>query len=141
LNNGGPSVILQVGGRSAPAPRGEEAALADETIFDKILAGEAPADVVHDDEHLLAFRDINPQAPVHVVVIPRQKVRSFAELATLDAAAVGVFMQGVSRVAAKLGLEGPGYRVVFNCGRQGQQTVDYLHAHILGGRQMRWPPG
>ena len=111
------------------------------TIFDKILAGEAPADVVYDDEHLLAFRDINPQAPVHVVVIPRQKVRSFADLASLEPAAVGEFLQGVSRVAAELGLDGPGYRVVFNCGRHGQQTVEYLHAHILGGRQMRWPPG
>ncbi len=115
--------------------------MAEKTIFDKILAGEAPADIVHDDEHLLAFRDINPQAPVHVVVIPRQKVRSFAELGKLDPAAVGAFMQGVSRVAARLGLDEPGYRVVFNCGRNGQQTVEYLHAHILGGRQLRWPPG
>ncbi len=111
------------------------------TIFDRILAGEAPADVVADDEHLLAFRDINPQAPVHVVVIPKRKVRSFAELGRLDAAAVGAFMQGVARVAAELGLEERGYRVVFNCGRHGQQTIDYLHAHILGGRQLRWPPG
>ena len=115
--------------------------MAEKTIFDKILAGEAPADIVYDDEHVLAFRDINPQAPVHIVVIPRRKVGSFAELAALDAADVGAFMQGVSRVASKVGLDGPGYRVVFNCGRHGQQTVGYLHAHILGGRQLRWPPG
>jgi histidine triad (HIT) family protein len=115
--------------------------LADETVFDKILAGETPADVVHDDEHVLAFRDINPQAPVHVVVIPKRKVRHFGEISSLDDAAAGAFLRGVSRVAAELGLDGPGYRIVFNCGRHGQQTVDYLHAHILGGRQMKWPPG
>jgi histidine triad (HIT) family protein len=111
------------------------------TIFDKILAGEAPADVVHDDADVLAFRDVNPQAPVHVLVIPKRKVRSFADLADSDAAVTGEFLKSVARVAAALGLDGDGYRVVFNCGRHGQQTVAYLHAHILGGRQLKWPPG
>ncbi len=115
--------------------------MAAKTIFDRILAGEATADVVHDDEHVLAFRDVNPQAPVHVLVIPKRRVGSFKELADLDVEEVGRFMQGVARAARLLGLDGPGYRVVFNCGRHGQQTVDYLHAHILGGRQMTWPPG
>jgi histidine triad (HIT) family protein len=115
--------------------------LAPKTIFDRILAGEATADVVLDDDHVLAFRDVNPQAPVHVLVIPKRRVASFRDLADLDVEAVGAFMQGVARAARLLGLDAPGYRVVFNCGRHGQQTVDYLHAHILGGRQMKWPPG
>lgn len=115
--------------------------MAENTVFDRILAGDAPADLVHDDEHVLAFRDVNPQAPVHVLVIPKRKVTSFAELANVNASEVGAFVQGVSRVASLLGLDGTGYRVVFNCGSHGQQTVGYLHAHILGGRQMKWPPG
>ncbi len=115
--------------------------MAAKTIFDRIIAGEAKADVVLDDEHVLAFRDVNPQAPVHVLVIPKRKVVSFRDLADLDAEAVGRFMQGVARVARLLGLDGPGYRVVFNGGRHGHQTIDYLHAHILGGRQLTWPPG
>jgi histidine triad (HIT) family protein len=111
------------------------------TIFDKILAKQAPADVVHEDDDVLAFRDVNPQAPVHVLVIPKRKVRSFAELAGADPAATGAFFSAVARVASALGLDGDGYRVVFNCGRHGQQTVGYLHAHVLGGRQLKWPPG
>ncbi len=115
--------------------------MAGKTIFDRILAGHASADVVHDDEHVLAFRDVNPQAPVHVLVIPKRRLASFKDLADLDVAEVGAFMQSVARVARLLGLDAPGYRVVFNCGRHGQQTIEYLHAHILGGRQMKWPPG
>ncbi len=115
--------------------------MAEKTIFEKILAGEAAAQVVHEDEHVLAFRDVNPQAPVHVLVIPKRKLASFDELADTDRDEVGAFVQAVSRVARLLGLRGPGYRVVFNCGRHGQQTVGYLHAHVLGGRQMKWPPG
>ena len=113
----------------------------EETIFDKILKGEIPADVVYEDDNILAFRDINPQAPVHVLVIPRKKVSSFNDLKDLSPEETGVFLQGVSQVAASLGLADDGYRVVLNCGSNGQQTVEYLHAHILGERQMKWPPG
>lgn len=113
----------------------------EETIFDKILKKEIPADVVFEDENILAFRDINPQAPVHVLVIPKKKVASFNDLKDQPAEDLGKFMQGVSQVAIDLGLGEDGYRIVMNCGSNGQQTVEYLHAHILGERQMKWPPG
>jgi len=111
------------------------------TIFDKILSGAIKAAVVYEDDKILAFRDINPQAPVHVLVIPKRKVSRFSELALQPATEVGEFFQGVARVAEELKLSSPGYRIVINNGRDGQQTVEYLHAHILGGRGMTWPPG
>jgi histidine triad (HIT) family protein len=112
-----------------------------DTIFDRILRKEIPAAIVYEDERVLAFRDVNPQAPVHVLVIPKAKVAKFQELGGRDVAEVGRFFQGVADVARELRLDGPGYRIVLNNGKDGQQTVDYLHAHILGGRQMTWPPG
>ena len=112
-----------------------------ETIFERILRAAAPADVVYEDEHILAFRDLHPQAPVHVLVIPKKKARSLSELADWSAVEAGELLRGVALVAARLGLAEPGYRVVLNCGRHGQQSVEYLHAHILGGRQLNWPPG
>lgn len=115
--------------------------MSDKTIFDRILAKEIPANVVHEDDDVLAFRDVNPQAPVHVLVIPKKKVARFAELRERPTTDVGEFFKKVSEVAAKLGLEKEGYRVVINNGRHGQQTVEYVHAHILGGRQLTWPPG
>jgi histidine triad (HIT) family protein len=115
--------------------------MAETTLFDKILAGEIESESVYDDDSVYAFRDINPQAPVHVLVIPKHKLRSFADVRETDATLVGEFMKGVSRVAAQLGLEEGGYRVVFNTGPDAQQTVHYLHAHIIGGRALSWPPG
>jgi histidine triad (HIT) family protein len=112
-----------------------------ETIFERILHGGAPADVVYEDEHVLAFRDLRPQAPVHVLVIPKKRARNLSDLREWDATGAGGFIRGVAAAAASLGLEEAGYRVVMNCGRHGQQSVDYLHAHILGGRQLHWPPG
>lgn len=111
------------------------------TIFDKIKAKEIPAKVVYEDEYVLAFHDINPQAPTHVLVIPQKKVRGFAEIESSQDLDLGKFMKGIAKVAKTLGLEAKGYRVVFNYGKHGQQTVDYIHAHILGGRQLQWPPG
>ena len=112
-----------------------------DTIFDKILRREIPSQAVFEDEHVYAFRDINPQAPTHVVVIPKIKAERFADFATRSPAEVGAFFVAVAKVAAELRLDGPGYRVVVNNGRDGQQSVDYLHAHILGGRALTWPPG
>ncbi len=111
------------------------------TLFEKMLDGEIPCDVVFENDDVLAFRDINPQAPVHVLVIPKQKWTSISDLAGAEPEAVGKYMAGVSATAKKLELEENGYRVVFNTGKDGQQTVHYLHAHILGGRGMHWPPG
>ena len=111
------------------------------TIFDKILAGSLPADQVYEDDDVLAFNDLHPASPVHVLVIPKRKFISFADFATANPEELGVFIQKVSLVAQNLGLVEGGYRVVFNHGRDGGQTVDYVHAHILGGRSLTWPPG
>ena len=113
----------------------------EDTIFDKILAGSIPADVVYEDETVLAFRDINPQAPVHVLVVPKKKVKDFISLQQTSPAETGSFFNAVSKVASLLELDEDGYRIVLNCGENGQQTVEYLHAHILGNRKMSWPPG
>ncbi len=112
-----------------------------ETIFDKIIKGDIPADTVFENDNVLAFRDINPQAPVHVLVIPKKKVESFNQLKDVTPEETGLFLNGVSEVANSLDLAENGYRIVLNCGKHGQQTVEYLHAHILGERQMKWPPG
>ena len=112
-----------------------------ETIFDRILKKEIPAQVVYEDEAVLAFRDIMPQAPLHVLVIPKIKWVRFSELEHADPLAVGLFFSKIARVANSLGLQENGYRIVINNGRDGQQTVEYIHAHILGGRPMHWPPG
>lgn len=111
------------------------------TIFDKIIAKEIPANIAYEDEIVLAFHDISPQAPTHVLVIPKKKWERFADFVTADPKAIGEYMVSVAKAAKHLGLEENGYRVVFNNGRDGQQTVDYIHAHILGGRRLTWPPG
>lgn len=113
----------------------------EETIFDKILAKKLPAKIVFEDDSVLAFSDIHPVAPVHVLVIPKKKIASFADLHELDAKSCAEFFQGISKVAAFLGLEKRGYRVVFNHGPDAQQSVAYMHAHIIAGRSLSWPPG
>ena len=113
----------------------------EDTIFDKILRGEIPAKKVFEDDDILAFEDIQAQAPIHVLVIPKKKVSSYIGLADQDDATVGKLFKGAAKVAGELNLNDDGYRVVVNCGANGQQTVDYLHLHILGGRQLQWPPG
>ena len=111
-----------------------------DTIFDRIIRKEIPADIVYEDDDILAFNDINAQAPVHVLVIPKRKLVSFTELRDADPDAVSRYIQGVAKVARQVAGE-RGYRIVFNTGEYGQQTVDYIHAHILSGRQLSWPPG
>ena len=111
------------------------------TIFKKVIDGEIPADIVYEDESCLAFRDINPQAPQHILVIPRKEIASIAEASEQDTALLGHLLLVAARVAAEQGLAGSGYRVAINTGADGGQTVDHLHLHILGGRPMGWPPG
>jgi histidine triad (HIT) family protein len=111
-----------------------------ETLFSKIIRKEIPADIVYEDDLTLAFRDINPQAPVHILVIPKQPIAKLADAESKDHALMGHLLLTVKRVAEQLGLSN-GYRVVINSGSDGGQTVDHLHLHILGGRQMKWPPG
>ena len=111
------------------------------TIFTKIINREIPANIVYEDEHCLAFRDINPQAPVHVLLIPKTPIVSLDELSSEQHQPLcGHLMLTVPRVASHLGLSG-GYRTVINTGNHGGQTVMHLHIHILGGRDLTWPPG
>ena len=113
----------------------------EDTIFDRILRKEIPADIVFENDDVVSFRDISPQAPVHVLVVPRVRMRSLSEAPAHDPAALGAFLQGIAKTAVTLGLERGGYRVVFNTGKDALQTVEYVHAHILGGRALKWPPG
>lgn len=112
----------------------------EKTIFKKIIDGEVPADVVYEDDRCLAFRDIDPQAPTHLLVIPRKEIPSLADLADEDAELIG-HMHKVLRDLAQQFKLSDGYRVVVNCGANGGQAVDHLHFHLLGGRAMKWPPG
>lgn len=111
-----------------------------ETIFSKIIRREIPADIVYEDDLALAFRDVNPQAPVHILVIPKEAIANLADAESKDHALMGHLLLTAKRVAQQAGLDN-GYRVVINTGADGGQTVNHLHLHILGGRQMRWPPG
>ncbi|MFM6195113.1 MAG: histidine triad nucleotide-binding protein [Planktothrix sp.] len=111
-----------------------------DTIFSKIIRREIPADIVYEDDLCLAFRDIAPQAPVHILVIPKKPIPKLADATSEDHALMGHLLLKVKQVAEEAGLEN-GYRVVINTGEDGGQTVDHLHLHILGGRYMEWPPG
>ena len=112
----------------------------EKTIFKRIIDGEIPADIVYEDEQCLAFRDISPQAPVHILVIPRKEIPSIDHLSDEDEQLVGHIYLVIKQIAAGEGLEN-GYRVIVNCGKEGGQTVDHLHFHLLGGRGLSWPPG
>lgn len=110
------------------------------TIFKKIIDKEIPADIVFEDEHCLAFRDVRPQAPMHVLVIPRKEIACVADAKSEDEGLLGHLLLVAKEVAVQLGLS-RGYRLVINCGPDGGQSVDHLHVHILGGRPLSWPPG
>ena len=114
--------------------------MAEKTIFKKIIDKDIPAELIHEDDRCIAFRDINPQAPTHVLIIPRKEIASLDQLLEDDTQLVGHLFLVAQRLAARLGLTG-GYRTVINCGRDGGQSVDHLHVHLLGGRALAWPPG
>ncbi len=111
-----------------------------ECLFCKIVAGEIPARKVYEDESCIAISDINPQAPVHLLVIPRVHVASLAHGSAKNKELLGHLLLSAAELAAKQNLA-KGYRIVINTGEEGGQTVDHLHLHILGGRAMHWPPG
>lgn len=111
------------------------------TIFKKIIDREVPADIVFEDDLCLAFRDVDPQAPVHILLIPKKEISSMAEVEPEDHPLMGHLLIKATEVARNEGLERGGYRLVINTGSHGGQSVDHLHLHILGGRSMRWPPG
>ena len=110
------------------------------TIFTKIINKEIPADIVYEDEKCLAFKDINPQAPVHILLIPKQEIRSLAEVKPEHQELMGYLLCKASEIAKAQNLE-EGYRININTNSKGGQTVYHLHIHIMGGRQMNWPPG
>ncbi len=111
-----------------------------ETIFSKIIRREIPADIVYEDDLSLAFRDINAQAPTHILVIPKKPIPRLSDATPQDHAVLGHLLIKVKEIAAQEGLSN-GFRVIINNGNDGGQTVDHLHIHILGGRQLAWPPG
>jgi histidine triad (HIT) family protein len=110
-------------------------------LFCDIAAGEIPCTEVHADGEFLAFRDIDPKAPTHILVIPRRHIASVGALTPDDSELAGRLLLTAARIAAAEGLADRGYRFVLNCGDEGGQTVHHLHLHILGGRPLRWPPG
>jgi histidine triad (HIT) family protein len=111
------------------------------TVFQKILDREIPASIVYEDGLVLAFRDINAQAPVHVLIIPKKNIPRVSEAGSEDHKLLGHLVLKAAAVAAQLGLDKSGYRLVINNGPDGGETVPYMHCHILGGRKMSWPPG
>lgn len=112
-----------------------------ETIFSRIVRKEIPAKIVYEDELSLAFHDLNGQAPIHVLVIPKRQIDSLNEASVDDANLLGHLQIVIQKVARMLDIHESGYRVVMNCGRDGGQSVGHIHYHVLGGRTMAWPPG
>jgi histidine triad (HIT) family protein len=110
-------------------------------LFCKIAQGQIPANVVHQDEELLAFRDINPQAPLHVLIIPKRHISTLNDLVPGDDALVGSMLRRAAAIAAEHGYGERGYRTVFNVNREAGQTVFHIHLHVLAGRGLTWPPG
>lgn len=112
-----------------------------DTIFSKIIRREIPAQIVYEDEHILAFRDVNPQAPVHVLFIPKTAVATLNDLRDDQAELAGRLLLAAAAYAKREGFAEAGYRTVFNCNAQGGQSVYHIHLHLLAGRAMAWPPG
>jgi len=111
------------------------------SIFTQIYNGEIPADFVYKDEEIFAIKDINPQAPVHILIIPVKEIPSIDDLSEEDTQLVGKMIQKAKEIAKNFNELKKGYRLVFNCKGHGGQEVNHIHLHLLGGRQMKWPPG
>lgn len=113
----------------------------EDTVFHKIMRREIPAPLLRDTPDFIAIRDINPIAPTHILIIPRKSIPRLTALTADDAALVGSLVLAAKEIASELGLDADGYRLVFNCGEHGGQTVEQLHLHLVGGRPFAWPPG
>ena len=111
------------------------------TIFDKVISKEISSDILYEDSNYLAFKDINPQAPVHVLIIPKKRISTISDLKEEDREVVGKMILIAKDIAKSLNIDDDGYRLVFNCKDHGGQTVNHIHLHLLGGRQLNWPPG
>ena len=113
-----------------------------ETVFSKIIRKEIPADIVFENDQVLAFRDIKPQAPVHILIIPKIEIAKVTDLSSKDhAKLLGELIDAANAIAKKENISENGFRLVLNCGADAGQEVDHLHIHLLGGRKMKWPPG
>jgi histidine triad (HIT) family protein len=112
-----------------------------ECLFCKMAAGEVPAQIVHQDARVVAFRDINPQAPMHVLIVPRRHIPTLNDLTADDDGLVGEMLRRAAAIAREHGHAERGYRTVFNCQRDAGQSVFHIHLHVLGGRSLTWPPG
>lgn len=110
-------------------------------LFEKIIRREIPADIVLEDDEVLAFRDVNPQAPTHILIIPKRRIATLNDAESADAELLGQLVLTARRIAADQGIAEDGYRLVFNCNDHGGQSVYHIHLHLLGGRAMGWPPG
>jgi histidine triad (HIT) family protein len=115
--------------------------VSDDCIFCDIIAGKIPANKVYEDDLMIAFKDINPQAPVHLLIVPKEHVATFSEIKERHADLLGKLLLRVVRLAEEQGIADKGYRLVINCNRLAGQEVFHLHVHLLGGRQFTWPPG
>lgn len=112
------------------------------TIFAKIISREIPADIVYETENVLAFKDIRPQAPVHILIIPKIEIPKVTDIKGSEhSQLLGEMFDSANKIAKDLGIDDDGFRLVFNCGNNGGQEVYHLHMHLLGGRKMNWPPG
>ena len=111
------------------------------TLFEKIANHEIPAKIVYEDAEIVAFHDVNPQAPCHIIIIPRKPITSINDLEPGDAELVGKLFLVAKQLAEQCGVAESGYRLVFNCGADAGQSVDHIHLHLLGGRDLKWPPG
>ncbi|WP_404341960.1 histidine triad nucleotide-binding protein [Pseudoalteromonas mariniglutinosa] len=114
--------------------------MSQDTIFSKIINREIPADIIYEDEQALAFKDINPQAPFHVLIIPKQPIATINDITPQDAPLIGHLYVVAATLAKQQGFSEKGYRVVMNCNEDGGQTVYHIHLHMLAGKQMGWPP-
>lgn len=119
----------------------DDVTVATDCLFCRIVAGEVPADRVHEDAEVIAIRDIAPRAPTHILLLPRRHIASALELTDADAATIGRLYAVAADLARAEGIADAGYRLVTNVGRWGGQTVDHLHVHLMGGRSFTWPPG
>lgn len=113
----------------------------DDCIFCKIAKGDIPSDIVYEDEKVIAFNDLEPQAPTHILVIPKKHIESLNTIKEEDVEIISYIFDIIPKLAGNLGIKESGYRVVNNCGSDGGQTVGHIHFHVLGGRSLQWPPG
>lgn len=112
-----------------------------ETIFDKIISRDIPAEIIYEDNNYLAFNDINPQAPIHILIIPKKRIPTINDIQLNDSDLIGGLFLAAKNIAIQKGIDEDGYRLVLNCNENGGQSVYHIHLHLIGGRKLSWPPG